>query len=130
MNNCDDDWGFQCSPEFPNKFEKWKQSSNFKKEEDMIGKYNFDINDIKYIYNHTRISVPKGGIILWNNKMAHGSTPNNSLRPICCMFLKMVPKNLFSVERYNRRKNKSKKIFKENKFTNITNINKILFGLE
>jgi ectoine hydroxylase-related dioxygenase (phytanoyl-CoA dioxygenase family) len=134
LDNREEDGGFQCVPGFVHNFDEW--FNNYKngpnKQKDIVGNYFFssaDKNDIRYTHSPVRIPAPAGAIILWNQKTAHGSKPNDSNVPRCMQFIKMFPKKLYSKDRYKRRQKMMLKILKENNFTELTDVGKIVFGL-
>lgn len=129
LNNSDEDGGFQCVPNFPTMYDEWFSGAEFREKDTTSGKYLFEQHDMKYLVDKQRISVPRGAMILWNNKMAHGSCPNNSQRPRCCIFLKMYPKEIMSKERYDKRRTALSKILAKSDFTEISDIGKTVFGL-
>ncbi|AYV83884.1 MAG: WD repeat protein [Hyperionvirus sp.] len=130
LNNSLDDGGFHCVPGFTNYFEEWYAGFRDK----IIGKVgsyhfsNLDKNDMKYVSTSERITAARGSIIIWNQKMAHGSRPNNSNRSRCCQFIKMFPRKTFSKSRFGNRQKAMKKILSDNDFE-PSDIGKIVFGL-
>ena len=103
LNNSDEDGGFQCVPGFHLKFDEWCAKSTPDEE---IGRYDFKSeysNDMAYVSEPRKISLPRGAIILWDQRMAHGSVPNNSSRPRVCQFFKVYPRRIFSESRLKKR---------------------------
>lgn len=103
LNNGPNDGGFQCVPGFHLQFDKWCENS---KPDMEIGRYDFNANyanDMQYVSTPTKISLPRGAIILWDQRMAHGSVPNNSSRPRVCQFFKVYPRHIFSEHRLKKR---------------------------
>jgi hypothetical protein len=132
LNNREEDGGFTCIPGFVKKYDEWLKGYLENNKNVEVGSYKFsdkDKSDMKYVHSPVRISVPKGAIIIWNQKMAHGSKPNNSDRPRCAMFLKAMPMKFFSKEKYLGRQKLVTNMLKINKFNKISETGKIMFGL-
>ena len=130
LNNEPEDGGFQCVPGF--NYLSWFENFREKKA-NIIGSYFFsakDPNDMKYVFESERIAVPKGTLIVWDQKMAHGSRPNSSLKPRACQFIKMYPKSIVSRERYLARQKALRKVLANNDFApQVNNVGQIVFGL-
>ncbi|AYV81533.1 MAG: WD repeat protein [Harvfovirus sp.] len=129
LNNAEEDGGFQCVPGF--RFDEWY--AGFRdKISGKVGSYHFsnlDKNDMKYVSEQLRITAARGSIIIWDQRMAHGSKPNNSSRARSCQFIKMFPKNTFSKTRLGFRQKSMKKILAENNFTPSDDIGRIVFHI-
>lgn len=130
IDNREEDGGFQCVPKFPSSFDEWLSEKEFG--DKIVGLFNFnnrDKVDMKYIHSPIRVPVPQGSIIIWNQKMAHGTRPNSSDRPRAIQFIKMFPKRTFSEKRLKCRSKALRKLFAQNKFTSISKIGKIVFDI-
>ena len=75
-DNRDEDGGFQCVPGFHLNFEEYFKSI---KRDDESQAYNFKPRDIPY-KQAVRISMRAGSMVVWDQRMAHGSKPNASSR--------------------------------------------------
>jgi ectoine hydroxylase-related dioxygenase (phytanoyl-CoA dioxygenase family) len=128
LNNSDEDGGFQCVPGFHLKFDEWCARSVPDTE---IGRYDFKSeyqNDMAYVSSPIKISLPRGAIILWNQRMAHGSVPNNSSRPRVCQFFKVYPRQVFSSARLAKRWTLTQKCIPVELLTKLSNLEQQVLG--
>jgi hypothetical protein len=133
LDNREIDGGFHCAPGFPSVFDDWRAEHKWQNAKE-VGSYNFNINDkndMKYLgkFPSTRISAAAGTLIIWNQKMPHGSRPNESDRPRCAQFVKVFPRLLFTKSRLECRRKVLTRLFKEAKFR-PSPIGRIVFGLD
>ncbi|KYQ88466.1 WD repeat protein [Tieghemostelium lacteum] len=76
--------------------------------------YNFNSKELPYRYAK-RISMRQGSMVIWDQRMPHGSFSNQSNRPRMAQFLKIFPANTVSKDRFLARS----KVVKHNITYNI-----------
>jgi ectoine hydroxylase-related dioxygenase (phytanoyl-CoA dioxygenase family) len=100
VDNYDEDGGFQCVPGFPKIFDEYFKSlakqmnpnplDELLNEKNLTGGFNFHKNDILNSYG-VRVPLRAGSIVVWDQKMPHGSLPNQSSRMRSAQFIRMYP---------------------------------------
>jgi hypothetical protein len=109
IDNRQEDGGFFTLPGFHKTFDQWVQTrpTGAKVE---VGLYKFDKtikNDAKAVGAHEwkRVAVPAGAVIIWDQRMAHGSRPNRTDRPRLAQFIKAIPSKTICNKRLKARSN-------------------------
>ncbi|KAL0477205.1 ectD [Acrasis kona] len=87
VDNHEQDGGFQVVPGFHKIFDKYFENTAL---DNSTQGHNFGRNDVIQKYS-IRVPLRAGSIVVWNQKMPHGSLPNNSSRMRCAQFIKMFP---------------------------------------
>lgn len=90
LDNREEDGGFHCVPGFHKYFSTWLEVQENNQERGM-GQYRFDRSHWFYSLSR-RIPVRAGVATFWDQRVAHGSRPNNSCRARAVMMCKMFPK--------------------------------------
>jgi hypothetical protein len=130
-DNRDEDGGFHCVPGFHHSFEDWLKG--FPSADDSPGGlYRFSSasrNDTRFVTETVRVPAPAGSLILWEQRLAHGTRPNDSDRARCIQFLKMFPRRIVSRERSRARQRALAAIFRERGFNEVTAVGETVFGL-
>ncbi|KAM9984928.1 hypothetical protein ACTFIY_009360 [Dictyostelium cf. discoideum] len=136
INLCDnkkEDGGFIVVPGFHSHIKEWTLNNAQIKEQ-----YGYHSNFVciepgNPLYGRAiRVTARHGSLILFNQKLLHGSSPNNNHRPRMAMFLKMFGSNQIPKETLERRKESIKKSIEKNKI-NIDHLNELqrkTLGLE
>lgn len=127
-----EDGGFHCVPGFHTHFEEWL--AGFSPEADgPAGLYRFSprsANDCRFISSPVRVPVPAGSLIIWDQRLAHGTLPNESERMRLIQFMKVFPRRIVTKERYQARGAALTAILAECGFHEITDVGRSVFGLE
>jgi hypothetical protein len=103
VDNYAEDGGYVCIPGFKYVFEEYFNACRPNGNIDEIASYNFKEKDpvMKYA---KRVSMRPGSMVIWDQRMAHGSFRNRSSRMRCAQFIKMYPrKAIENPERANAR---------------------------
>ncbi|KAM9971662.1 hypothetical protein ACTFIW_011645 [Dictyostelium discoideum] len=136
INLCDnkkEDGGFIVVPGFHSHIKEWTLNNAQIKEQ-----YGYHSNFVciepgNPLYGRAiRVTARHGSLILFNQKLLHGSSPNNNHRPRMAMFLKMFGSNQIPKETLERRQESIKKSIEKNKI-NIDHLNELqrkTLGLE
>ncbi|EGG23046.1 putative phytanoyl-CoA dioxygenase [Cavenderia fasciculata] len=106
-DNLTDDGGFIVVPGFPNHFEEWSKKNGLLKRNNGV-KNRFILLHPTSPIQPVRTTARAGSLILWNQKMAHGSLPNHSTRPRIAQFIKVSPAPFFSKDKALLRSNRIK----------------------
>eukprot|EP01132_Coremiostelium_polycephalum_P008265 gene8265-10155_t len=129
LDNKEEDGGYVVVPGFHTIFQEY---FNSKKPDYEPPSMNFNRNE--FIFKRAkRISMRKGSLVLWDQRMPHGSFSNHSSRPRMAQFIKIFPTSTVSQERYDARAKVLTYIL-QNDFTNdssipLTKLGKKLFGI-
>eukprot|EP01103_Thecamoeba_quadrilineata_P007845 TRINITY_DN17665_c0_g1_i1.p1 TRINITY_DN17665_c0_g1~~TRINITY_DN17665_c0_g1_i1.p1 ORF type:complete len:381 (+),score=55.37 TRINITY_DN17665_c0_g1_i1:62-1144(+) len=91
-DNLEEDGGFICVPGFHRVFSETFGRSNKKPPSDSSS-YTFTKKDQAFAFRK-RIPMRAGSIVVWDQRMAHGSAPNRSQQFRAAQFLKMLPARL------------------------------------
>jgi ectoine hydroxylase-related dioxygenase (phytanoyl-CoA dioxygenase family) len=123
VDNYEEDGGFQIVPGFHKIFDDYFTSiaeqmnpnplKSILDPEDstsLTAGYNFSKNDIINKYG-VRIPLRAGSVIVWNQKMPHGSLPNFSSRMRSAQFIKMFPRT--SLMEHKERAKRRRQVIKE-----------------
>ncbi|EGC39683.1 hypothetical protein DICPUDRAFT_52501 [Dictyostelium purpureum] len=135
-DNKDEDGGFILVPGFHNHLEEWTKNNHSLKMKYGLHQDFICVPPENKIYNQAiRITARAGSLILWNQKMLHGSKPNNSGRPRLAMFVKMFPSTQIPKETLNRRCESIKESFEKHnnhpiETSSLTDTQKKVLGLE
>jgi hypothetical protein len=131
-DNRDSDGGFQCVPGFHRRFGEWL--TGFSSEDHSpSGLYRFSTrsaNDCRFVPSPVRVPVPAGALIVWDQRLAHGTVPNDSDWARLIQFLKAFPRRIVSPERDRVRRQALEKILAETNFREVTDVGRVVFGLE
>jgi len=101
MDNKEEDGGFVTVPGFHKVFEEYFSD---KEQTNDNSSFIFKVKD--FVQNHKiRISMRAGSIVLWDQRMAHGSTPNRSNQMRSAQFFRAFKKSTVSTKRGKDRKN-------------------------
>ncbi|GAM24732.1 hypothetical protein SAMD00019534_079070 [Acytostelium subglobosum LB1] len=106
-DNKDEDGGFIVVPGFPRHLEEWTLKNKTLRTN--IGtKERFVLIPVSNsLYNNAvRVTARAGSLVLWNQKMAHGSVANNSPRPRLAQFIKMTPCSYLTRDKMELRTNR------------------------
>jgi len=88
--NREDDGGFVCIPGFHHHFTEWARGTK------PIRGFQIRFQHEHWLYGLSqRVPVRKGALIIWNQKLPHGSKPNESDNYRAAQYFKMYPKTLF-----------------------------------
>jgi hypothetical protein len=109
LDNKEEDGGFILVPGYHKKITEWAEK-NKKRGGDFIV---VSKNDEMY-NNSIRITMRRGTLLIWDNRMPHGSQPNNSSNPRMAQFIKMFPKKNFTIK--EERSNLLMKVMKINNY--------------
>eukprot|EP01102_Stenamoeba_stenopodia_P014460 TRINITY_DN4804_c0_g1_i1.p1 TRINITY_DN4804_c0_g1~~TRINITY_DN4804_c0_g1_i1.p1 ORF type:complete len:378 (-),score=72.37 TRINITY_DN4804_c0_g1_i1:232-1365(-) len=88
LDNQEDDGGLQLVPGFHRHFDEYFQVIGSGSREN--ASYSFDASDPLQKYA-IRISMRQGSLVIWDQKIPHGSKPNKSSRFRAAQFLRMFP---------------------------------------
>jgi ectoine hydroxylase-related dioxygenase (phytanoyl-CoA dioxygenase family) len=131
-DNREMDGGYHCVPGFHHRFEDWLDG-HVSADANPGGAHRFSArspNDAKYITTPQRAPCPAGSLVLWDQRLAHGSRPNDSDRHRCIVFLKMFRRRTVSAARYAARREALKRVLDEAGFeAQVTEVGRIVFGL-
>jgi len=121
-----EDGGFICAPGFPKYFDRYfrelKPNSN--------ASFNFKPKD-QVTGLGIRIAMRAGSMVVWDQKMAHGSLPNRSDRFRSAQFIKLFPRRTVSPERGMARAATLWEQIKNCGFEGeVTPLGRMLFGLD
>eukprot|EP01120_Amphizonella_sp_Union-15-10_P008870 TRINITY_DN3278_c0_g1_i1.p1 TRINITY_DN3278_c0_g1~~TRINITY_DN3278_c0_g1_i1.p1 ORF type:complete len:375 (+),score=58.03 TRINITY_DN3278_c0_g1_i1:63-1187(+) len=97
IDNEEQDGGFQCVPGFHREFAKYFSQME-PPNPNSAPSYQFPPNDIIQ-KSYYRVTLRAGSIVLWDQRLPHGSRPNNSSRFRSAQFLKMFPARLVNNNR-------------------------------
>jgi ectoine hydroxylase-related dioxygenase (phytanoyl-CoA dioxygenase family) len=105
LDNGEEDGGFRCIPGFHHRFDEWRKnvSSIY---DHSYARYEFSSeieNDSKYL-DVKKISCPASCMIVWDQRLAHGTQPNNSNHPRLIQYLRLFPSSYLTKETRDRRK--------------------------
>ncbi|KAN0033505.1 hypothetical protein ACTA71_007192 [Dictyostelium dimigraforme] len=136
INLCDnkkEDGGFIVVPGFHSHIKEWTLNNAQIKEQ-----YGYHSNFVciepgNPLYGRAiRVTARHGSLILFNQKLLHGSSPNNNHRPRMAMFLKMFGSNQIPKETLKRRQQSIKQCFEKNKIKtdHLNELQKKTLGLE
>jgi ectoine hydroxylase-related dioxygenase (phytanoyl-CoA dioxygenase family) len=129
-DNRTEDGGFQCVPGFHHRFEEWL-AGLVSDDASPGGLYRFNAgpHDGRFVAKAVRVPVPAGALILWDQRLAHGTLANDSDRARLIQFLKMFPARIVSPERAEFREAALRAQFERAGFTEIGPEGRIVFGL-
>lgn len=106
LDNDVSDGDFRCIPGFVRRFDEWREGLFFDNNRS-YARYEFSAdveNDAKYL-DVKKISCPAGCMIVWDQRLAHGTDPNNSNHPRLIQYLRLFPSSYLTEEvRGKRRK--------------------------
>ncbi|KAN0026265.1 hypothetical protein ACTFIV_007249 [Dictyostelium citrinum] len=136
INLCDnkkEDGGFIVVPGFHSHIKEWTLNNAQIKEQ-----YGYHSNFVciepgNPLYGRAiRVTARHGSLILFNQKLLHGSSPNNNHRPRMAMFLKMFGSNQIPKETLERRQQSIKQSFEKNKIKidHLNELQRKTLGLE
>jgi len=125
LDNKIEDGGFVIIPGFQHEFIEYFKTQ----------KPNYDppsLNfDKKFHKLAKRISMRKGSMVIWDQRIPHGSFGNTSNNPRMAQFLKLFPTSTVTPKRFNHRAKVMKAIFNDNlKDFPFTKLSIQLFGLK
>eukprot|EP01012_Entosiphon_sulcatum_P050850 TRINITY_DN69800_c0_g1_i1.p1 TRINITY_DN69800_c0_g1~~TRINITY_DN69800_c0_g1_i1.p1 ORF type:complete len:360 (-),score=46.40 TRINITY_DN69800_c0_g1_i1:3-1055(-) len=125
--------GFQIVPGFVNTFEKWVIMN----EPYLSRVWGSPLTDwgmlprSSQLYeNAAKVTMRAGSMVIWDQRTAHGSFPNDSANFRYVQPLKLFPASLVQGPRAQRRANAIKKRIEELHWTGLTAIGQKLFGLD
>ena len=110
QDNFEEDGGFVCVPGFHNYLHEWAVSTLGIKHR-YLDEENSTAYSIRFSPNHPinkahiRVSVPQGAAIIWDQRLPHGSGPNNSSNWRYVQYLKMFASESVVGKRATARKN-------------------------
>jgi hypothetical protein len=131
-DNRAEDGGYQGVPGFHRRFEEWLLGSRCD-DPNPAGLYRFaagSAHDCGYAGHPVRVPAPAGSIIIWDQRLAHGTLPNDSNRARLIQFLKVFPRRIVSSRRYQARRQALTGILEAVGFHDVSEIGRTLFGLE
>ena len=88
IDNAADDGGFACVPGFWRHFDRHFAGSK----RDSAPSLNFKPSDPVFAAAQ-RVTARAGALIVWDQRMPHGSLPNHSSRPRAAQFIKLFPRS-------------------------------------
>jgi len=100
MENREEDGGFITVPGFHKYFEKFYSD---KEQTNDQSSFQFRLKD-PIQKNKIRVSMRAGSIVLWDQRMAHGSSPNRSSQMRSAMFFRVFKKRTVSNDRAKKRR--------------------------
>jgi hypothetical protein len=130
-DNREQDGGFHGVPGFHTRFDEWLAGFS-SDDRSPAGLYRFSphvLNDSRHLGLPVRVPVPAGALILWDQRLAHGTRPNDSDRGRLIQFLKMFPRRIVSRARYLARQRAMQAVLDETGFAEITEVGRTVFGL-
>jgi len=77
-----------------------------------------------------RITLRAGSLLIWDQRVCHGSAPNSSSNIRFAQFLKLFPANPIHPKRAELRAKKLSEKIQEANFTQLTELGERLFGLK
>lgn len=126
-DNYQEDGGLVLVPGFHNYFDQWLNSIGPMTDPECRYKFK-DFDPI--LKNAIRIPCRAGSMVIWDQRLAHGSKGNKSENMRCVQFMKCFCSDKIPQKRLKNRRNSLKKIIHENKFDkDVSDIGKIVFGL-
>jgi hypothetical protein len=130
-DNRAEDGGFQCVPGFHRRFDEWLDGL-ISDDASPSGLYRFNAgpHDGRFVSAPVRVPVPAGALILWDQRLAHGTLPNDSDRGRLIQFLKVFPARILSPARAAARRAALLGRLAQEGFMEISPEGRILFGLE
>lgn len=124
VDNVEEDGGFIIVPGFHNYFDKWLK--NVEKSCDDSCRYIFKNNEFQSV----RVTCRAGSMVIWDQRCAHGSKPNNSERMRCVQFIKMFDAKGMHEGRMVARRKRIMKEFEKGGFVKCVNdVGMKVFGL-
>jgi hypothetical protein len=127
-----EDGGYHGVPGFHRRFEEWLLGLHCD-DPSPAGLYRFSAgsaHDCRYASHPIRVPAPAGSLIIWDQRLAHGTLPNDSNRGRLIQFLKVFPRRIVSASRYRARRQALTAILKTICFHDVSEIGRTLFGLE
>jgi ectoine hydroxylase-related dioxygenase (phytanoyl-CoA dioxygenase family) len=126
-DNRHDDGGFQCVPGFHKQIKDWYRGFAPNKNTGYVSHvFNKNVkNDMKYVNSPIRIPMKAGSIVIWNQKIAHGTVPNNSSNGRIVQFMRVYPKKILS-KLVRKKRKKGLRLILEG-FNHINNTGRIVF---
>eukprot|EP00026_Physarum_polycephalum_P010707 Phypoly_transcript_10881.p1 GENE.Phypoly_transcript_10881~~Phypoly_transcript_10881.p1 ORF type:complete len:355 (-),score=70.03 Phypoly_transcript_10881:129-1193(-) len=124
--NLEEDGGFQCVPGFHLEFDQYMAT----RPKNDNASYNFSAKEEPY-HRGTRVPMRAGSMVVWDQRMAHGSQPNASSHFRSAQFIKLFPHSTVDPQRARARAlvlwDQIKKAGMEKE---ITDLGRVAFGLE
>lgn len=131
VDNNEEDGGFHLLPGFHHYLKEFTDlTPSLKKQYGPYSRFIILPRDLPIHKHALRITARAGSIILWDQRVPHGSAPNNSPNPRFAQFIKVFPA-FENEERFQgRRKAVLGKIKDAGFLRNVTPLGNFLFGLE
>jgi ectoine hydroxylase-related dioxygenase (phytanoyl-CoA dioxygenase family) len=124
-DNKEEDGGYQCVPGFHRQFDDYFKAM---RRADSPS-YNFKPREGPYRQG-MRVSMRAGSMVVWDQRMAHGSKPNSSPRFRSAQFIKLFPAHTVSSERARARSVVLRRQIRQARMEGeVTELGRMLFGL-
>jgi len=127
MDNHEDDGGYICVPGFWRQFNEYFNTVPADLSKPM---YNFPTKGAVF-KRAIRVPMKAGSMVVWDQRMAHGSLPNASPNPRCAQFIKMFPKRIVDKQRaFHRARELKGEIANAGFEREVTQLGRSLFGFD
>eukprot|EP01006_Ploeotia_vitrea_P006653 TRINITY_DN14264_c0_g1_i1.p1 TRINITY_DN14264_c0_g1~~TRINITY_DN14264_c0_g1_i1.p1 ORF type:complete len:407 (-),score=42.61 TRINITY_DN14264_c0_g1_i1:41-1210(-) len=99
LDNTEQDGGYVCVPKFHKFFDRY-----WKPQKPNMANPSHGWQPRDWVFRQAqRVAMRPGSVVVWDQRMPHGSFPNNSYQPRLCQMIKIFPAKTVSFDRYARR---------------------------